>query len=43
MHKAWPYISVGNPKGKRPFVRRRRIWNFNIEMGLKNKYFEAVE
>lgn len=30
-------------KEKRPFVRRRGRRNFNIEMDIKNKYFQAAD
>jgi hypothetical protein len=36
-------ILVGKPEGKRPVGRRRRTWEGNIRMGLREIWCEGVD
>jgi hypothetical protein len=36
-------ILVGSPKGRRPFGRPRRRWEYNIKMDLQEVGWEGVE
>jgi hypothetical protein len=35
-------VLVGKPEGKRPFGRARRMWEYNIKMGLQEVRWEKV-
>jgi len=34
-------VLVGKPKGKRPFVRRRRRWDFNVKVDLQEIFWRC--